>query len=728
MHRGLDSPSRKRNRRRFPRSRTILVLYGIGSLMLSCSRQAGSNRPDPPFRPAPLSEPPPTRVVDVVEVLHGVAVPDPYRWLEEGTDEVKQWTEAQNARTRKYLDSLPFREAIRKRLDSLLLIGSIGTPTVRKGRLFYTRRTGSENQPVLYRRDGPRGAERELLNPNRLSEDGTISLDWYYPSEDGSLLAYGLSQGGTEQSTLHIRDVGTGKDLPDRIDRTRACSLAWLPDASGFYYTRYPKPGTVPAGEEAYHRHIYFHRLGADPEQDPKVFGEGRPKEDWTGVSLSPNGRWLLFTVWKGWSRTDVYLADTTSDKVTPVVEGKESRYLVDVLNDRLVITTDEGAPKYRVFTADPERPARENWREIIPEGPDAMQWAAVLGKKIVAEFLHDASSRLKVFSLEGKEEDEIELPTLGTVAGVGGEWDGPDMYFGFTSYTYPDTIYRYEFGTGIARMWDRVASDLRPEDFETKQVFVTSKDGTRIPMFLVHLKGYHENGKRPTLLTGYGGFQMSLTPGFQRNLYLFLERGGVYASACLRGGGEYGSEWHKAGKGPRKQNVFDDFLSCAEWLIANRVTDAAHLAIYGGSNGGLLVGAAVTQRPERFRAAVCEVPLLDMVRYPRFQIARLWIPEYGDPSKPDEFAWLYAYSPYHRVKDGTVYPSMLITSAEGDTRVDPMHARKFAARMQAASRGGPVLLRIDAKMGHGAGMSRAQQLERLTDQWCFLFSELGIE
>jgi prolyl oligopeptidase len=678
---------------------------------------------------------PPTRTDTVVEKLHGVEVADPYRWLEDaGAPAVKEWVEKQNAFTRSALDKLPGRDKVHDRLGQLLDIGFLSTPAPVKGRYFYTKREGKQNQPVLYVREGLKGEERALLDPNALAADGTVALDWWYPSRDGKLLAYGLSKDGSEQSTLHVRDVATGKDRPDAIDRTRACSLTWLPDASGFYYTRYP--ADPKKGEENYHRHVYFHKLGDDPAKDADVFGAGRAKEDWPNVTLSPDGRWLVVTVEQGWAKSEVYFKDRTKDdaRLAPLVEKVEAVFSVVARNDRLYVHTNDGAPRYRLFRVDPLKPARADWKEIIPEGPDVLDGVAAVGDVLVAQYMHKASARLRLFDRDGKPRDEVKLPTLGTLTGLGGEWDGDELLFGFQSFTLPQTVYRLDLKAREERKpekWGQVKADIDFSAYEVGQVTYKSKDGTPVTMFLAHKKGLKPDGKTPTLLYGYGGFNISLTPSFSASRFLFLEHGGLMAIANLRGGGEYGEEWHRAGMLGKKQNVFDDFVGAAEWLLEKKYTDREHLAIQGGSNGGLLVGAALTQRPDLFKAVVCQVPLLDMVRYHKFLIGRLWIPEYGSAEEAKEFAWLYRYSPYHRVKGGTKYPAVLLATAESDTRVDALHARKMAARLQAATASGadrPILLRLEPKAGHGAGKPRAKVLDELTDTWGFLFWQLGMK
>jgi prolyl oligopeptidase len=689
----------------------------------------------------------PTRSEPATETIHGVKVVDPYRWLENGDgEEVRWWTAQQNRLLRQTLDAVPSRKRLADRLWALYGIGAMDAPVPKgKGRAtryFYTRREGQQNQPALYVRQGLRGVDRVLLDVNALAADGTLALDWWYPSEDGRLLAYGISASGSELSTLRVRDVDTGQDRPDVIPWTRACSLAWLPSGRGFYYTRYPAPGSVPAGQEEYQRHVFLHRLGTVASRDRRIFGEGLSTSAWTSVMLSPDGRWLGIEVADGAAKTELFLIDTRkrgAPSPIPVVTGRPALfYLVDMLDDRLYVVSNEDAPRYRLFQVDPRRPERENWKQIIAEGKDTLERVAAVGGKLAALYLKDASSRVRVFSRAGKLEREIKLPGLGTVTGLHGRHQARELFFGFTSFLTPTLVMRHDLGAGRGWrrgdlrspvVWQKLASPIDPDAFSVEQVRYPSRDGTLIPMFLVARKGLVRDGRAPALLYGYGGFNVNLTPGFVAGIGPFVERGGVYAVANLRGGGEYGETWHSAGVLGNKQTVFDDFIAAAEFLIRERITSRDRLAITGRSNGGLLVAAVLTQRPDLFRAAICGVPLTDMVRYHRFRIARLWIPEYGSAEDPEQFKFLYAYSPYHHVRDGVAYPATLVFTAESDTRVDPLHARKFAARLQAAQSGpGPILLRMEGQAGHGAGKPLGKLIEQQADEMAFLFGQLGIE
>jgi prolyl oligopeptidase len=698
------------------------------------------------------SGPPKTEKRPLEETIQGVKIVDNYRWLEDGSSpDTQKWVAEEMAYTQSVLDPLPGRDAIHKRLTELLSIGSISQPEIGGKYYFYTRREGMQNQPVLYVREGVEGKDRVLLDPNQLAADGTIALDWYHASENGKYLAYGTSPSGSEMSTLHILETKTGKALPDTIERTRACSIAWMHDNSGFFYTRYPKKGDVPEGQEMYNRHVFYHDLGTDPAADTPIFGEGRDPEEWPSVSLDNDGRLLLISVSQGWTKTELFLMDLkTGTPPTRITTGKNFLYSGSIYNGRLYIVTNEDAPRYRMFMAEAGNYERDDWQEIIPQTEAVLQGAAVWGGKIFAQYEQNASSQLRLFDLEGKVISDIHLPALGTVFGSEGKWNHDEIFYGFVSFTAPPTIYRIDLSTPIharsangnfdegtvfpTSVWAKVdAPSIDPAAYEVQQEWYHSKDGTKVPMFVVYKKGLKKDGHNPTLLTGYGGFNISMLPSFSRTAYLWMEHGGIYAVANLRGGAEFGEDWHRAGMLDKKQNVFDDMIAGAEHLIAEKYTDRDHLAIQGGSNGGLLMGAMITQRPDLFRAVVCQVPLLDMLRYQYFQIAKLWIPEYGSSDNPEQFKWLYAYSPYHHVKVGTEYPAILFMTADTDTRVDPMHAKKMAALMQDEAENGksrtrPILLRIEAKAGHGAGKPVTKQIEEFTDVYSFLFWQLGVK
>jgi prolyl oligopeptidase len=681
-----------------------------------------------------------TRREDVVDVLHGVPVADPYRWLEDGdAPEVRAWDAAQNADTRAWIDRLGGRDALRARLAQILSVGHVGAPVVRTTaggarRYFHVRREGGQQQAVLYVRDGVDGADRALVDPAPLSADRTTAIDWWSASRDGARVAWGLSEAGSENSTLRVRDVATGDDLPDRIPNTRHASVAWMPDGESFFYTRYPAPGDVPPGEEQYFCRVYHHRIGADPAQDPLVFGEGRDRLDIPSVVASPDGRWLIVRVHQGWQKSEIWLRDlkTPGAAWLAVASGVEALYEPIPLDDALYVMTNEGAPRYRLFEVTYGAPDRPFWREVLPEGDDVLSDVAIVGgadRVIVAAFMHEASARIARFGRDGALLGPVALPTLGS-AGIAGPHDGDEAFVEFTSFAVPWQVLRVDARAGTTSVWDRVGGGFAlPAEVRVSMLYATSRDGTRVPMFVVEREGTPRDGDRPAVLYGYGGFNISQTPAFSARTLLTVEHGGVWVVALLRGGGEFGEDWHRAGMLANKQNVFDDLLACADALVQARVTRSQRLAVAGGSNGGLLVAAGITQRPEAFRAALCLVPLADMLRYHRFRIGGLWTAEYGDPDEADAFQWLLAYSPYHRVVDGTRYPSVLLATAESDSRVDPMHARKMAARLQAAQGdpARPILLRVESRAGHGAGKPVNKLVDELSDEMAFLFHELAM-
>src|SRR5882724_814287 len=651
---------------------------------------------------------PPKAKTEVVEDnIHGHKIADPYRWLENSqAADTQQYVHDELAYTRSILDPLPGRAQTHQRLTQLLSIGTIGTPQLGGNFYFYTRREGTQNQPVLFVREGINGKDRTLVDVNQLAADGTVALDWWFPSEDGKYVAYGTSACGSEESTLSVVETASGKVLPDTIERTRFSSVAWKKDNSGFYYSRHPKKGDVPPGEEVYHVKIFYHKLGSDPAKDPLIFGEGRKAEDVPQVQLADDDdRWLLITVFEGWAKSEMYLQDLKAGTApVEITSGKNFLYNGEVFKGKLYILTNEDAPRFHVFVVDAANPKRENWKEIIPQTDAVLESTAILDGRIFAQYEKDASSLLKLFALNGKPVSDIPMPTIGSVTGIGGKWNRREAFFGFHSFTVPPSVYQVDLANAGGRrdagatvgatlkpsLWDKVdAPGINPADYEVQQVWFTSKDGTKVPMFVFHKKGLELNGKNPTLLTGYGGFNISETPSFVPGRYVWLEHGGVFAVANLRGGAEFGEDWHRAGMLDKKQNVFDDFISAAEFLIADKITDKDHLAIQGGSNGGLLMGAAFTQRPDLFRAVVCQVPLLDMLRYQNFLIAKFWVPEYGSSEDAKQFDWLYAYSPYHHVKAGAQYPAIMFMTADSDSRVDPMHAKKMAALMQAEAANG---------------------------------------
>ncbi|HYV86062.1 MAG TPA: prolyl oligopeptidase family serine peptidase [Patescibacteria group bacterium] len=710
-----------------------LLWMGGAEGVESMSKAESGATPEATATEGQVRRPPATRTQEVVEAVHGVAILDSYRWLEDGrSEEVARWVEAQNAYTRSQLDARPGRGEMRERLAALMSIGVVQAPEARGDLYFHTRREGAgQNQPILYVRKGLRGPDKPLLDPNPISPDGTATIDWWYPSWDGKYVAYGISTAGDEKSVLRVREVATAVDRPDVIPHTRYCALGWLPDDSGFYYTRYPAPGSVPAGQENYNSHVFFHRLGTDPKNDPKVFGEGRRPEEIIRINISPDGRWLTAIVNDGWTRSDLLVRDLSrpDSRFVPVAQGLDAIFEGGVVDGVLYIRTNLDAPRYRLVAVDPARPDRASWKVLIPESEAVLDDVQILGGRIVTRTMVNASSRVAVHALDGKPLLDVTLPGIGSVDRLGGDYRGDEAFFSYASFTQPPMIQRIDLKTGATSPWDGVKADLDLSGLEVKQVWYRSKDGTKVSMFVVARKGLVLDGTNPTLLSGYGGFNISETPEFRRPLLLWLERGGVYALPNLRGGGEYGEAWHHAGMLEKKQNVFDDFAAAASWLIEQKYTSPAKLAIQGGSNGGLLVGAALTQHPELYKAVVCAVPLLDMIRYHGFQIAKLWIPEYGSSDSPEQFRWLYAYSPYQHVTRGTAYPAVLLTTAESDSRVDPMHARKMAALLQAStSSDSPILLRTETRAGHGVGKPLSKQIDEAVDTYGFLAWQVGLE
>jgi prolyl oligopeptidase len=712
----------------------LILLIGVAALVFAEDSRAGDSAPSSP------AGPPKAKVAPVEDNVQGHKIVDPYRYLENpGDPDTKVYVEQELSYTRAILDPLPGRDKINARLSQLLEIGTVGDPQMGGRYYFHTRREGNQNQPILYVREGVNGAingeDRVLVDVNKLSADGTVALDWWFVSEDGKYVAYGTSASGSEESTLHIIESATGKVLPDSIDRTRFASVAWMKDSSAFYYTRHPKKGEVPDGEEVYHVKVFYHQIGSDPATDPLIFGDRPNPQDIPNVTLSEDDRWLLINVEHGWTRTEMYLQDLqTKNPPLEITTGRDFLYGAEFFEGKLYITTNEDAPHYRVFVADATNAKRDSWKELIPQTDAVLQNASVTGGKLLAQYEHNATSELKLFGLDGKKLADIPLPALGDVFSTSGRYDRNEIFFGFQSFTVPPSVYRVDLTDVKSALWAKVdAPSIDPSAYDVQQVWYTSKDGTKVPMFVVNKKGIEKNGKNPTLLTGYGGFNISLKPTFNRSMYLWMEHGGIYAVANLRGGSEFGEDWHRAGMLEKKQNVFDDFIAAGEYLIAQKYTDKDHLAIQGGSNGGLLMGAMITQRPDLFRAVVCAVPLLDMLRYQNFQIAKLWIPEYGSAEDAKQFDWLYAYSPYHHVKPGQEYPAILFMTGDTDTRVDPMHAKKMAALMQAEAKNGasqqkPILLRIETKAGHGQGKPVTKQIEENTDMYSFLFWQLGIK
>ncbi len=677
----------------------------------------------------PPSHPDPT----VVDIYHGQPVPDPYRWLEDlDSERTRAWIEAQNQLTFDYLQRIPARQRLLERLTQLWNYEKYSQPFKEGGRYFYFKNDGLQNQSVLYTQESLEAEARVLLDPNTLSEDGTVALSGIAISRDGRYLAYGLSRSGSDWQEWKVRDIETGEDLPDHLRWIKFSGASWTPDGQGFFYSRYDEPPPGREYESAnYFQKLYYHRLGTPQSEDLLIYHRPDQKEWGFAGGVTEDGNYLIISVWRGTDPKNLLFYKDLRDPNSPVVElirEFEADYSF-VGNDgsRFWLLTDLDAPRRRLVAIDLDNPGQV--QEVIPEAEETLQGVSLINNQFVAFYLKDAHTQIKTFALDGTYLGEIPLPGLGSASGFGGKRYDTETFYTFTSFTTPPTIYRYDFTTGRSTLFRQPQVDFDPQAYEVQQVFYPSKDGTRIPMFLVHRRGLARTGDHPTLLYGYGGFGISLTPSFSVGLVAWLEMGGVYAQPNLRGGGEYGEAWHQAGTRLNKQKVFDDFIAAAEWLIAHGYTNPSKLAISGGSNGGLLVGACLTQRPDLFAAALPAVGVFDMLRFHKFTIGWAWISEYGSPEDPEEFKALYAYSPLHNLKPGTAYPATLITTADHDDRVVPAHSFKFAAALQAAQGGSqPILIRIDTKAGHGAGKPTTKLIEETADRWAFLVEVLGIQ
>jgi prolyl oligopeptidase len=665
---------------------------------------------------------PKTRVDNVKEIIHGVEIVDPYRWLEDQeSPETRAWIDSQNAYARTILAGIPGREALKRRIAELLKVDSIDIPIERGGRYFFSKRRADQDLDIIYMRKGAKGNDEVLVDPHPLSAAYTISVRLIDVSKDGSRLAYSLRDGGADEVEIRLLDVETRKELPDRLPKARYWGVSIKPDRSGFYYTRFGQEGP----------RACFHAMGTDPSTDKLIFGDGLGRDKTLSTSLSYDGRYLLFLVSHGVggdAKTEVYFQDLESGgPIVTVVNDIDAKFRPQIGGDRLFLRTDWKAPNWRVFSVDLRNPARGNWREVVPEGKAPIEYLTPAGGRLFVNYLDNVVSRVKVLEPDGRHVRDITFSALGTVTPAFGRWESDEAFYLFSSYHVPSTVYRYHISSGRQAEWERLKVPVDSGRFDLKQVWYSSKDGGRMPMFVLHRKELKLDGNRPALLTGYGGFSISETPSFDEKAVLWAEHGGVFAVANLRGGAEFGEEWHRAGMLAKKQNVFDDFIAAAEWLIANRYTSASRLAIEGTSNGGLLVGAALTQRPDLFRAVLCRYPLLDMIRYHKFLVARWWVPEYGSSENSDQFQYLYAYSPYHRVKPGTKYPAVLLVSGDADTRVAPLHARKMAALLQAANGSDlPVILKYEVKSGHIRAKPVAMLIDEKIGEWGFLLWQTG--
>ena len=675
-----------------------------------------------------------SRQQDLVELYHNVAVKDPYRWLENpNSEETQAWIKAQNQVTFNYLDRISAREQIKQRVTNLWNYEKFDLPFKEGDRYFYFKNDGLQNQSILYTLSSLDASPQVLIDPNMLSEDGTVALSNVSVSRDGKLIAYGLSSSGSDWIEWKVRDIQTGKDLPDTLKWVKFSSVSWTLDNLGFFYSRYDEPNEATKLEDTnYFQKLYYHRLGTSQSEDILIYHRPDRKEWGFNGKVTEDGRYLIIIVWRGAEPKnlvfykDLHSSDT---EVIELIREFEASYNF-INNDGNIFWfyTDFNAPRVRVVAIDINNPEQQHWQEIIPQAAATLKSVNLVNNQFIANYLKDARSSIKIFNLDGSLLREVELPEIGSALGFSGKPHERETFYLFTSFTTPSTIYRYDLVSGKSSIFRQPQVDFNPDKYETKQVVYSSKDGTKVPMFITYKKGLKLDGNNPTYLYGYGGFQVSLTPNFSISNLVWMEMGGVYAVPNLRGGGEYGEEWHQAGMKLKKQNVFDDFIAAAEWLIENKYTCSEKLAIAGGSNGGLLVGACMTQRPDLFAAVVSAVGVMDMLRFHKFTIGWAWCPEYGTPENEEEFNALYAYSPLHNLKPGTSYPATLITTGDTDDRVVPAHSFKFAAALQEAqSADKPVLIRIETKAGHGAGKPTSKIIDEIADKLAFLVEAMVV-
>ena len=713
----------KRKSTRFSTILVTLAALGVGCHELPAIRSKLS----------PLVYPE-ARKDDVTDVYHGVEVADPYRWLEDPESaETQAWVAKQNALTQGFLNAIPTRSRIASRLTELMNYPRYSPPSKHGGRYFFWKNDGLQDQSVLYIQATLDAAPQVVLNPNTLSADGTVAVGATAVSWDGKLLAYGLSRSGSDEQEVMIRNIDTGRVYDETLKWCRFTTIAWRHDGSGFFYSRFPDPNTVAPEDRMNYNRLYWHTLGTPQSSDKLVYERPDNKELGFAPAVTEDGRYLIVYVYHGTDpRNRIYYKRLDTDApLVKLMDEANARYdFVGNVGSTFYVMTDRDSPRRRVVAVDTERPGPEHWETVIPEGPDLIDFVGLIDGRLIAAYMHDVHHRLKVHQLDGRHARDIPLPSLGTVSGLSGKQDDREMFFAFTSFLYPSTSFRYDVRTKETSLLHKPQIDFDTSQYETKQVFCTSGDGTRVPMFITHKKGLKRDGNHPTLLYGYGGFNINIKPRFSPSTLAWLEAGGVYAQANMRGGSEYGETWHQAGMLDRKQNVFDDFIAAAEWLIANKVTRPDKLAIRGGSNGGLLVAACMLQRPDLYGAVICQVPVIDMLRYHKFTVGRYWIPEYGNAEASRKaFDFLYAYSPLHNVKDGATYPPLLITSADTDDRVVPAHAKKFAATLQARASGPhPILLRVETKAGHGGGKPVSKSIEEQADIYAFLFEILEMQ
>ncbi|HMU77837.1 MAG: S9 family peptidase [Bacteroidetes bacterium] len=702
----------------------LLSVLTITSIMISCK---------------PASEPatsekltyPITAKSDQVDDYFGVKVSDPYRWLENDTaEDVKKWVTEENKVTFGYLEKIPFRNKIKERLTDIFNYPKYSNPFRAGEYYFFSKNDGLQNQSVIYYQKGLDGKPEVFLDPNTMSSDGTAAVSLLGFSKDKKYVAYAINQSGSDWQTIYVMEVATKKLMSDKLEWVKFSGASWK--NNGFYYARYDAP---PKGKEfsqknEYHK-IYYHRLGDTQDKDVLVYENKDKPLRYYGASVTEDERFLIIYVSEGTDGTEMYYKDLQSNQKDfgLLFAGFQDNYsVINNIGDKLLVQTDAGAPNQRVILVDPKNPKKENWKDVIPEKPELLESAATGGGKLFVSYLKDVTTHVYQYSLEGNLEHEIALPALGTAFGFSGDKEDALIFYTFTSFTYPPTIYKYDIASGKSDIWQKSDVKFNPEEYETKQVFYNSKDGTKVPMFLVYKKGIKLDGNNPTLLYGYGGFNISLTPSFSTSRLILLENGGIFVMANIRGGGEYGEKWHNEGKLLKKQNVFDDFIAAAEYLIKEKYTSSSKLAIQGGSNGGLLVGACMLQRPDLYRVAFPAVGVMDMLRYHKFTVGWGWAVEYGSSDSLENFKNLYAYSPLHNIKEGVEYPATMVTTADHDDRVVPAHSFKFIATLQERYKGNrPQVIRIDVKAGHGAGKPTSKIIEEQADIWSFMFYNMGI-
>lgn len=696
------------------RARHLSFLFVIVSLLALMGAQVSHQ--------IALTSPPKTEVKEVKENVHGVEIVDPYRWLEDqDSPETRAWIDRENAYTDATLAKIPGREEVVNKLSGLLKIEAMSAPQIRGDRQFFSRRAADQDQASLYVRHGADGKEDLLIDPLALNPEHTTTVVLLSLSEDGKLMAYALRQGGEDELSPRLMDVDTHKDLPDSFPRARYSGFSLRPDKSGIFYAK-----VTPEGPR-----VYSHKMGTNADQDVEIFGKGYTPDKFISPQVSEDGHYLTIEVGYGSAavRSELYFKDLkTNGPITPVENKLVSAFEGQIAGDKMYIRTNWNAPKWRIMVADLKKPSRANWHEVVPQGNAVIESFTLSGGKLIVDQTENVVNKLRVLDTDGKLVREVAPPTLGTMSNMFGRWKQQEGYYVFSSFHVPPTIYKYDIASGKQSVYFQPKIPIQTDQYEVKQVWYPSKDGTKIPMFLAYAKGLKLDGSNPTLLTGYGGFNIASSPGFSAMAATWMAKGGVWALANMRGGGEFGEEWHHAGMLEKKQNVFDDFIAAAEWLIDNKYTSTQKLAIRGGSNGGLLMGAMLTQRPDLFGAVICNYPLLDMVRYQKFLVARYWVSEYGSSDDPEQFKYIYAYSPYHHVKAGTKYPATLFVSGDADTRVAPLHARKMTALMQAANGSDkPIMLHYETKLGHSGGTPVGKQITNTADELLFLFWQLGV-